>query len=225
MSVEYNINTYGSSKGILVFPDHYVAVAQVFEKGHALAVTTPEGRKIIKAGTPYPSNDANAIGLVFNDLDVTDGDRTGAILIHGFVATAKLPVIVSADARAAMRGIHFLPVVSPGPVELNAIAPEVASGTAKDTVITVPVTIANATFREEAGNLDKWTITNENTTKLKVDSITVAPGGKYILVTLKATAATEAGSVTIKPSADVISLGVAPTDAVTVATVAAAQQG
>ena len=109
MAVEYNKQDYTTAKQILVFPDHYVAVAQTFLSNDSAAVTE-DGRKIIKAGTIYPSNDANAIGVVFNDMDVTNGDRTGAVIIHGFIKTAALPVAPDAAAKEALKQISFLPI-------------------------------------------------------------------------------------------------------------------
>ena len=108
MAIEYKSQDYSTGKQILVFPDHYVCVAHTFEKDDA-AATTVEGRKIIKAGTVYPTNDANAIGIVFNDMDVTDGDATGAMLIHGFVKTAALPAVPAAEAKSALKMIEFMP--------------------------------------------------------------------------------------------------------------------
>lgn len=99
---------YTTGKQILAFPDHYVSVARTFLKDDA-AATTSDGRKIIKAGTIYPTNDAAAIGIVFNDVDVTDGDATGALLIHGFVKTAALPAQPQAAAKTALKQIEFLP--------------------------------------------------------------------------------------------------------------------
>ncbi len=81
---------YASTKNILAMPDHYVAIARKLEKDSALAVTE-EGRKIVKAGTIFPANDATAIGVILNDYDVTDGDQQAAVVIHGFVLEAKLP--------------------------------------------------------------------------------------------------------------------------------------
>lgn len=109
MAIEYKSQDYGTGKQILVFPDHYVCVAHTFLKGDAAATTTDDGRKIIKAGTIYPSNDASAIGIVFNDIDVTNGDSAGALLIHGFVKTAALPVAAEAAAKSALKQIEFLP--------------------------------------------------------------------------------------------------------------------
>jgi len=107
MTVEYMRQDYTTGKQILVFPDHYVAVAQTFLSNDAAAVVI-EGRRIIRAGTIYPSNDANARGVVFSDMDVTNGDRTGAIIIHGFIKTAALPVAPATPARTALRQINFL---------------------------------------------------------------------------------------------------------------------
>lgn len=108
MAVEFNHTDYTTAKQILVFPDHYVCVAQTFPKDDPVA-TDVNGRKIVLAGTMYPANDATCIGVVFNDQDVTDGDRTGAVLIHGFVKTAALPVAPADAARSALPMVQFMP--------------------------------------------------------------------------------------------------------------------
>lgn len=91
MAIKMKTVDYASSNGILAIPDHYVAIARKLEKDSTLA-TTVEGRKVVKAGTLFPANDATAIGVVLNDYDVTDGDKMAAVVIHGFVLEAKLPV-------------------------------------------------------------------------------------------------------------------------------------
>lgn len=109
--VEFKHTDYSTAKGVLVFPDHYVSVAHTFKTDDATAVTE-DGRKVIKAGTIYPSNDAKAIGVVWTDYDVTDGDRTGALILHGFVKTAALPAAPTDEAKAALKMIQFLPVAT-----------------------------------------------------------------------------------------------------------------
>ena len=109
MAVEYKSQDYTTGKQILVFPDHYVSVAHTFNKNDAAAVTTDDGRKVIKAGTIYPTNDASAKGIVFNDMDVTNGDATGALLIHGCVKTSALPAAPAEAAKSALKLIEFLP--------------------------------------------------------------------------------------------------------------------
>lgn len=108
MSVEFKTQDYITGKQILAFPDHYVCAAHTFLKDDTAAILQ-DGRKVIKAGTIYPKNDASAIGIVFNDMDVTDGDMTGAILIHGFIKTAALPAEPAEAAKTALKQVTFLP--------------------------------------------------------------------------------------------------------------------
>ena len=108
MSVKHTQQSYVTGKQILVFPDHYVSVAHTFMKDDA-AATTVDGRKVIKAGTIYPANDATAKGVVWADYDVTDGDVTGALIIHGFIKTAALPAAPASAAKTALPMVAFLP--------------------------------------------------------------------------------------------------------------------
>ena len=66
-----------------------------------------KGRKIIKAGTVYRNSNGVAIGLVFNDVDVTEGKQPGAVMYEGWVLAARLPETISAVDKATMTGIHF----------------------------------------------------------------------------------------------------------------------
>lgn len=96
---------------ILAIPDHYVAIGHKQEK--AMEVTgcvtkTEDGRFLVKAGTIFPANDGTAIGVVLNDYDVTDGDQQMAIVIHGFILSAKLPEEPSAGAISALKQITFI---------------------------------------------------------------------------------------------------------------------
>lgn len=80
---------YSKTKEILK-NDHYVAIAHNFKKDDA-AAATEDGKKIVKAGTIYPTNDASAVGVVLYDVDVTDADRAGALVVHGFIDKTKIP--------------------------------------------------------------------------------------------------------------------------------------
>lgn len=221
MGMEYITQEYGSSKGILVFPDHYVAVgikhAKAASGSEGLAVLV-DGHYIVKAGTIYPSNDANAIGVVLNDVDVTYGDKQMAIVLHGFVSKAKLPVALASTAEAAMPNITFLPKVPYATITLTCTDAEVAVG-AEPADFTVTVAINNATFRAEAATLSNWTIANAATVKLNATAVTLAADMKSVTFTVESTAAAVAGELTVRPSAACISLGSQPA-AVTIVTVA-----
>ena len=79
----------------------YVGQVEILSRRDNLSVVTrqiPEsmgkvqddGRKIVKAGTIFPTNDANAEGIVFNDVDVTYGDQSGAVMTDGFVYSERV---------------------------------------------------------------------------------------------------------------------------------------
>lgn len=218
MAVEYNKQDYTTAKQILVFPDHYVAVAQTFLSNDSAAVTE-DGRKIIKAGTIYPSNDANAIGVVFNDMDVTNGDRTGAVIVHGFIKTAALPALPSSAAKTALKQISFLPIAAVA-TTIEGVGIQVAVGEAANTLHVIRVEIEGASFRPAAATLGNWTITGEATTKVAVDNIVVADNGRYVDITTKNSAVTVAGAVTVVPKAAATSTGDVPASAITIVTVA-----
>jgi hypothetical protein len=114
---------YLSTKNILRFPDHYVTMpVMVDDTG---VVVNTDGKKLVPAGTiiggnggkvlenpdvlVIVNNDADAEGVLFNDVDVTYGPAPGAMLIHGFPALDKLPVPPEAAAITALSGrIVFL---------------------------------------------------------------------------------------------------------------------
>lgn len=106
-----NLDFSTGTNEIFQHPDHSVAYAQMLPQNSSLA-TTVGTRKIVKAGTIFPSNDANAVGIILNDYDVTDGDANTALLVHGFVNIAKLPIAPTLAAKLALRLICFYPVAA-----------------------------------------------------------------------------------------------------------------
>ena len=213
---------YGApAKQILAIPDHYVALG--FKHAKAVAGTLGlavlvDGKYVVKAGTIYPANDANAIGVVLNDYDVTDGDAMMAVVIHGFIKVAALPAIPSANAISAMKQITFNPLISIG-LDLTGQKVAITAGATTDPDPVV-FKLANATFRDGAETLTNWTIAGESTTEVEVTDIEVAAVGQTVTFTLDQTAAAVAGSVTVLPDAEIISTGKTLAAAVTIATVA-----
>lgn len=64
--------------------------------------------KNVAAGTPFPSNDANAIGLVFETVDVTDGNMPGSVMVAGRVLADRITVATAAKTALANKGIVFV---------------------------------------------------------------------------------------------------------------------
>lgn len=83
--------------------DHYVATEY-----DCSALEATDG--VVKAGTIVPANDATAIGVLLYDVTLAENPN-GAVVVHGFVDKAKLPVQPAAEAISALKGITFLPLV------------------------------------------------------------------------------------------------------------------
>lgn len=68
------------------------------------------GKKIVKAGTPFPANDASCKGYLLHDVDVTQGDAPGTYIFEGSIDNKKLTeagVTISAEAKAATPRVTF----------------------------------------------------------------------------------------------------------------------
>lgn len=92
--------------------------------GNTSVTAGADGKKIIKAGTPLTGNilkrntaftvgtSANAVALLLHDLDVTDGNTNGTILISGYVDYDKLDANVQAlitnEVAAKLTKITFI---------------------------------------------------------------------------------------------------------------------
>lgn len=117
--MKFQTTNYGNRKEILKFPDHYVNMAITVSDAGVSA--NGEGRKIVPAGTilgggvlanettpAVKTNGEGAEGVLFFDVDVTDGPAKGSMLIHGFIDTSKLPEAPALEAVAALKQITFV---------------------------------------------------------------------------------------------------------------------
>lgn len=66
------------------------------------AVTAENGGKYVPMGTAYPSNDGNAIGIVYEDVDVTTGDMPGSVVTKGEVIEDRLAITSVVDSYDAV---------------------------------------------------------------------------------------------------------------------------
>ena len=78
-------------------PGHFLAHEECerqtrqFNQNSALVVTTDNG-KYIPMGTAYPTNDGNAIGITYEDVDVTLGNMPGSVVTKGTVIEGRLAI-------------------------------------------------------------------------------------------------------------------------------------
>lgn len=129
-----NLNKFGirktdyvSENQILFCKEGYVGVGVVVDTT-AGTEDDETGRTIVKAGTPLTGDltarataftkattgaSSNAIGVLYRDLDVTDGDANATLMIAGYVNIDRLDSTVQAmitnDVKTALKGnITFL---------------------------------------------------------------------------------------------------------------------
>ena len=72
------------------------------------AATAEDGSKYVPMGTIWPSNDASAAGIVYEDIDVTTGDMPGSVVLAGRVYEGRLPVSIAAAAKTALTAKGFV---------------------------------------------------------------------------------------------------------------------
>ena len=108
---------------ILFDVQNQVSVSIVVDDGYSV---TRDGRKIVPAGTPLSGsltarntafvkavdNTKPATGVLLHDVDVTDGDTNGTLLIWGFVDLNKIDAttaaLLTSTRQGEMPSIKFL---------------------------------------------------------------------------------------------------------------------
>jgi hypothetical protein len=93
-------NEYNANKTILKFFPYQGAACLVPATG---VQADANGKKIVKAGTPFPANDATCLGYLLEDVDVTQGDAPGTYVYEGVLDPVKLVAngVSISDAAAA----------------------------------------------------------------------------------------------------------------------------
>lgn len=95
----------------LVDNEDCTRLTKTIPANHEQVVTLADGRKIVPAGAIFPANGATAIGIVYEDVDVTDGAMPGSVVTRGAVYTSLLPAAPASAAVTALTGIAFTAAV------------------------------------------------------------------------------------------------------------------
>ena len=208
----------GSLNGKVYAPGYFLAlddenitrVTKTVAYNHAQVVTAANGGKYVPAGAIYPSNDGNAIGILYEDVDVTNGNAMGSVVTKGTVYTSRLPAAAESAAVSALTGITFI-ASEPKTVRplfngnMTALTVSSAAGTAAgDTAITVSgYTLATGDgYKYKVGDtaaavaygddLTSWTDWDGD------DDITAATNKKIVVAVVNANKqALAAGSATV----------------------------
>lgn len=76
------------------------------DASNAQAVTVGTA-KYIKMGTIWPANGATAKGIVYEDVDVSEGNMPGSLVTRGVVYENRLPVELAQAAKTALVALGF----------------------------------------------------------------------------------------------------------------------
>lgn len=71
-----------------------------------MATTRADGAKYVPMGTPY-SDDGQYVGLAYEDVDVTNGNMPGSVVLSGVVYKDRLPETVTSEVKTALEAKGF----------------------------------------------------------------------------------------------------------------------
>lgn len=200
----------------LVDDENCTRVTAQIAANHAAVVTRADGSKYVPAGAIIPSNDGNAVGILYENVDVTTGAMPGSIVTAGVVYKDRLPVTPESAAVSALTGIQFdtyeptieRPNFSVKSLATLTVTSAASATTSGDTAITVsgytPGTgegykykVGDAAQTVQAGDkLTGWTDWDGD------DEITAATGKKITVAVTDANGyALAAGSATVTAKA------------------------
>lgn len=100
---------YGWSAGhFLVNDETCVRQTMTIAADHAQVVTRDNGRKVVPAGAVIPANGATAKGILFEDIDVTEGAMPGSVVTGGTIYGDRLPAALASAAASALTDITVI---------------------------------------------------------------------------------------------------------------------
>lgn len=112
MSFVFNGKTRSYNPGYFL-ADAENAVRLTQEMAQDKAETAENGGKFIPMGTIWPSNDASAAGIVYEDVDVSTGNMPGSVVVKGVVYKDRLPVEIDQAAQTALENKGFVFIEEP----------------------------------------------------------------------------------------------------------------
>ena len=131
--------------GYFLAHEECVRETREISQSHAQVVTV-NGAKHVPMGAFYPANNSSTVvGIVYEDVDVTNGNMPGSVVTKGVVYLDRLPAAPESGVQSALEGKGFkFYATSPAvarptwPSALTTLTVNSSAGTAAgDTAITV----------------------------------------------------------------------------------------
>lgn len=103
------VNGYGWAAGhFLVDDETCIRKTMTIAANHGQKVTRDDGRVVVPAGAVIPANGATAKGILYEDIDVTDGAKMGSVVIEGTIYGDRLPAALASAAATALTKITVI---------------------------------------------------------------------------------------------------------------------
>ena len=100
---------YGWNAGhFLVNDETCIRETMTVAANHGQKVTRDNGRIVVPAGAVIPANGATAKGILFEDVDVTEGAKPASVVTQGTIYADRLPAALAAQAATALTGITVI---------------------------------------------------------------------------------------------------------------------
>lgn len=103
-----------SKQGGTYAPGWFLADAEDVERAtqqisasHANVKEDADGGKHVPMGSVWPSNDTNAKGILYEDVDVSTGDMPGSVVMSGVVYKNRLAVTLDGTAETKLKALGF----------------------------------------------------------------------------------------------------------------------
>ena len=189
---------YGWAAGHFLADDETcIRKTMTIAANHAQAVTRDDGRKVVPAGAVIPANGATAKGILFEDIDVTNGAAAGSVVTEGTVYEDKLPAAIDSAAESAMTGITVI-TTSPaitrpdyfGKAFVGLTVTSTEGASSGKTVISVSgvtlVTGEKLQYKADADPLPLGSVATGFTDFSSGDSLTIADGKKVAVIAVTA---------------------------------------
>lgn len=130
-----NLNDQGTvyAPGYFLAHEECVRETREIAKDSSLVQTAADGAKYVPMGTAYPTNDGNAIGIVYEDVDVTTGNMPGSVVTKGVVIEDRLAI-----TGASYDAVTLKDLVSPkaqGWQERSGSSPDYVYADSTDTTV------------------------------------------------------------------------------------------
>lgn len=130
-----NLNDQGTvyAPGYFLAHEECVRETREIAQNSALVQTAADGAKYVPMGTAYPTNDGNAVGIVYEDVDVTTGNMPGSVVTEGVVIEGRLAI-----TGASYDAVTLKDLVSPkaqGWQERSGTSPNYTYSDSTDTAV------------------------------------------------------------------------------------------